>query len=488
MAKRVFTVGCRIPGDFGEYVEVDSKASLLDADFVLFCPDTNGLIERDLGAFRTRIGSTEYRGKRLLTEKWSFRLKETIDHWKRELNEALIAGKSIFFLSSELTEVFVETGEKKYSGTGRNRETTNIVNLISNYDVLPFDISVVESEGASMKLSLNAAILTEYWQQFGDESRYRVHMEPTSSLVSLVTAREGHRIVGSAFRHSDGGTLVLLPWIDLYKEEFYGEECEDEDGEEYLTWTLAAKEWGSRFLRSLTVLDKAIRTRDNNTPLPAWAEDDTLKTAKEIALSKELSAIQFEFSNLKGRCEEVKQEIAKEGTLKRLLFEQGRPLENAVLEAMTLIGFTANNYRDSDSEFDAVLECPEGRCIGEVEGKNNKAINIDKMRQLNSNIGEDLEREEVSEPAKAVLFGNAHRLTPLDQRPAEHFTSKCIREAQRIRAALVRTSDLFEVAKALADHANPDFATLCRKAILETEGEVVQFPSATNAVLSGRYT
>ena len=143
---------------------------------------------------------------------------------------------------------------------------------------------------------------------------------------------------------------------------------------------------------------------------------------------------------------------------------------------MSLMGFEANSYRDADSEFDAVLECPEGRCIGEVEGRDNKAIGIDKMRQLEVNILEDFERDEVSQLAKGVLFGNAFRLTPPSDRPTAHFTAKCMTAAERNGTALIRTCDLFEVAKALADNTDPDFAAACRRAILNAHGKEVEFP------------
>jgi hypothetical protein len=47
-----------------------------------------------------------------------------------------------------------------------------------------------------------------------------------------------------------------------------------------------------------------------------------------------------------------------------------------------------------------VFESEEGRLIGEAEGKDNKAINVDKLRQLSMNIHEDIQREEVTTPAK----------------------------------------------------------------------------------------
>ena len=151
---------------------------------------------------------------------------------------------------------------------------------------------------------------------------------------------------------------------------------------------------------------------------------------------------------------------------------------------MKLMGFSANRYRDSESEFDGVFECSEGRCVGEVEGKDNKAVNINKMRQLETNVLEDLSRDEVSEPAKAVLFGNAYRLRAPSERPAEHFTSKCVSAAQRNGTALVRTSDLFTVAKALSDNFDEEYAAACRAEILNTNGREVEFPAPPGSNVS----
>lgn len=156
------------------------------------------------------------------------------------------------------------------------------------------------------------------------------------------------------------------------------------------------------------------------------------------------------------------------------MYEKGKPLEFAILDALKILGFSVTQYEDADSEFDAVFESKEGRLIGEVEGKDNKAINIDKLRQLALNIHEDLQRDEVSEPAKSVLFGNAYRLLQLDERP-NPFTDKCISAASVSSTALVFTPDLFNVAKYLRDNKDAKFAIGCRKAILKSVGRVI-FP------------
>ena len=270
--------------------------------------------------------------------------------------------------------------------------------------------------------------------------------------------------------------LVGLPWVDLAEDDFI-EEFEDEAGEANYKWTPKALEWGQKYLQGLVALNSAIGNQNQATPIPHWVLDNSYSTKEEVELSQELLDIQSEISDLESRRESLEAQLADTGSLKALVFEQGTPLEKAVLQAMRLMGFEASNYRDSTSEFDVILECPEGRFIGEVEGRDNKAIDIGKMRQLAMNIQEDFSREEVQEMGKGVLFGNAYRLTPTPDRPDTHFTEKCATAAKGNGTALVRTCELFEVAKALVDNPNEPFATACRQAMFDAGGQEVRFPA-----------
>jgi hypothetical protein len=139
------------------------------------------------------------------------------------------------------------------------------------------------------------------------------------------------------------------------------------------------------------------------------------------------------------------------------------------------LGFSAEGHRDAESEFDAVFTSPEGRFLGEVEGKDNKAVNIDKMSQLERNLQEDFAKDGVSAFAKGVLFGNAHRLE-LPSKRAAGFTDKCLTAASRLGVALVHTADLFEAARYLSDHTDDAYAASCRQAIFAAHGTVVEFP------------
>ena len=463
--KRILTVGCEIPGGFGEYVDILSKASLLDGDLVLFQP-----------TIRPDLASESHQGRPLHPESNSSRVREAVAHWKKELQDAVGAGKTVFVLLGRVESALVYTGEESVSGTGRNRQITKNVNALSNYDMLPLSANIVESQGTSMSLVPGEALLREYWKDFGEESSYCVYHTVTPGLRPLITVKGSDRIVGGFHLGKDGGALVTLPWLDFYQDEFFPEELGAYEDDE-VEWTNEAKAWGKKLCNALESLDQAIRSWGTATVAPQWVLDKEFRTGKEAALVNDLDQVLGEINDLEKKRDELALEIENAGSRKALLYEQGTPLEQVVLGAMRLLGFEAHSYRDSDSEFDVVLESREGRCIGEVEGRDNRAIDINKMRQLEVNIQEDFSREEVAEPAKAILFGNAHRLTPPIERPEQQFTEKCMTAAKRNGTALVRTSDLFEVARKLSDNFDADFARACREAILATTGNVVSFPN-----------
>jgi len=146
-----------------------------------------------------------------------------------------------------------------------------------------------------------------------------------------------------------------------------------------------------------------------------------------------------------------------------------------IIEALSLLGFGAAAFKESGSEFDVVFESEEGRLIGEAEGKDNKAVNVDKLRQLSMNIHEDLLREAVTQPAKPVLFGNGFRLQRLSER-SDPFTEKCQGAAATSSTALVFTPDLFWPVRYLVSNSDPEYARACRHALLSSTGRVA-FPS-----------
>ncbi len=261
---------------------------------------------------------------------------------------------------------------------------------------------------------------------------------------------------------------MLLPDVDFFEDDF----IEGNDEEE--VWTQAAITFASRMLKAVVSLDRALKSEGESTPEPEWAKASIYALEKEGKVKADLLKAEEELEKLQNRKDGLLDELRDLGRLRNLLFEKGKLLEFAVIDALKILGFQATHFQDSESEFDVVFQSGEGRLIGEAEGKDNKAVNIDKLRQLAMNIHEDLERDEINEPAKGVLFGNSYRLEPLEKR-ADPFTTKCISASASSSTALVFTPDLFMVAHYLANKKDIRFATRCRKAILNSIG-LVNFP------------
>lgn len=458
--KKIASVGCEIPGGFAEYVPIVSDKSLLDWDIILFRPNINELV----------YPFDSYQGKPSLSDYESFRLRECMEHWKRELRDAIDAGKTVIIFLPELYEVYIDTGKRQYSGTGRSRQTTRLVDLYDNYKCIPFALSPINSKGSAMRMAKGSELLSTYWAEFGDSSAYRVRIEGQVSK-SLVITRTGDKTVGALIRvKNSSGALLLLPYLELELDEFYKK---TKGGK--LEWTEKSRQFGHRLLAAIIEIDKTLKQVGALTPVPNWVKVAEYNLPKETKLKERLLKIDEDLEKLQQQKQRAKEELASEGLLRRLLFEKGPALEDAILQALHLLGFTANKYKDSESEFDVVFQSSEGRFLGEAEGKDNNMIGIDKLRQLEMNIHEDLAREEVTEPAKGVLFANAYRLLVPKER-GEFFTEKCLKSVKRSGTILVRTPDLFKVAQYLSGETDHKYAQACREAILNAEGEIVQFP------------
>ncbi len=455
MPKSILTVGLELASDDVMEAEFNSKVSLLDWDIVLFRPL--------IGTFLAY--SEYYMGKPRLSDTASFQLKESCAHWRREIKQAVEAGKTVVVFLSPLTEVYVDTGERSYSGTGRSTRTTLHVTQYTNYEALPAKLSPVSAQGTSMKLGpRETEVIAPYWKEFGPVSEYQVILAADTKGVCLIT-KSGDRPVGAIFR-SGRGALVTLPDIKFSHEDFT-----DDEGH----WSEKAEQFANRMIGAVVELDQALRAGSEITPPPVWAGDEKYALAVERTLRSELLEAERRVEDAQRHKEQILTQLQDSGRLRALLYEKGKPLERAIIEALRLFGFAATRYKEALSEFDVVFECGRGRLLGEAEGKDGKAVNVDKLRQLSMNIHEDLQRDEVETPAKGVLFGNGFRFTPPEDREPQ-FTLKCVAAAQSSGIALVATSDLYLAARYLANQTDDDYATRIRNALLNGVGLVALPP------------
>lgn len=468
MAKhRIFTVGFALPGDEFEYIEFDSDTTLLDADIIL--------LEPTLGK---ASGYENYNGKTLLDQNSSFSVKQHLDHWRSEIVAAVKAGKLVIVYLAKPRDCYRYTGEKQHSGTGRSRVTTNIVTEVSSYEAIPNLKKVIPKSGSEIQIEKDAKYLAPYWSEFAGYSPYEVEIEGEIKEI-LLRSRSGTRTVGAAVR-GQAGVLLFLPPLRYDEKAFVRHDKDSEDP----YWTKEALQFGKRLVAALSALSGSLKQAGQATPPPAWTAESKYRLAAESQLEAEISEISANINSLQVKKSSLQDALQQAGSLRRLLFEQGKPLEAAILEVLRSFGFDAQQFAAGESEFDCVFVGPEGRCLGEAEGKDNKAINIDKFSQLERNLQEDYARDEVTAYAKGALFGNAHRLLPVSER-SDFFTEKCLSAAKRVGVALVRTPDLFMPANYLKENpSDVEYARRCREAIFAASGEIVVFPEPPTAEMT----
>jgi hypothetical protein len=304
---------------------------------------------------------------------------------------------------------------------------------------------------------------------------YKLYVEQPSNAQIVFTGKDKSKILGAIYKVGSGH-LVTLPVLTFNSEDFT-EIKEDVDGVEQEYWNKKGMAFGNSFVKCLLDIDEKLTFNSEKSTPPDWVTKDIYLGNKEKCLCDAICSNNEKIEKIKLVNEKLKIELEEEIKLKDLLFEQGKPLENAVIKALRILGYKAENYNDGELEMDQVIISPEGnRYIGENEGKDNKDINITKFRQLIDALNADFARDEVKEKAFGILFGNAERLKEPEKRILD-FTDKCKSGAEREKIALVKTIDLFSVAKYLNENDDDDFKKDCREAIHKGLGEIVKFPA-----------
>jgi len=164
--KNLLSVGLELASDDVEDCGFESDISLLDWDIVLFRPDIGQYV---------LYGAEQYLGQPSLSESSSFHLKTQCDHWRRQIKDAVASGKTVIVFLCDLQQVYVDSGQREYSGTGRNQRTTRIVSLYSNYLAIPAELHPTSVRGSGIKLGPRKMdAISAYWQEFGGVSEYRV--------------------------------------------------------------------------------------------------------------------------------------------------------------------------------------------------------------------------------------------------------------------------------------------------------------------------
>lgn len=388
---------------------MNSYSTLLDGDIIIIDPDNIDWINEE-------IEEHKYSG---------LRVGDIINRRERELSTLLKYGKIIVLF---LSPVHTFTLPKDY-----NNEIS-----ISNYDILPKPLKyskcyIINGKGSKIK-NYSKEYLSDIYKTYKDNFRYYAYLsenfEKDSEIEKclfkdFILRNKTDNLVGFAVKINKGN-IFFIPYIT------------NEDNPE----------------RMVDVVIKFCRPfleRDFKTPEPEWCNDMQYFLPEEKNLENEIKKLNNRINVLNKEVNELILQKTKFTDFRKLLYEKGKQLEIVVRRAFDVIGFNVSRFEKEDMEHDIILESEEGRIIGEIEGKDDDAIHINKLDQLSRVIDEDFKNKGLY--PEGILVGNAYRF----KRPKErkkYFHDKVRISAKRKSIGLISTVELFNAVKKILSSPN----------------------------------
>lgn len=447
---KICAIGINIPGL--PSLDILQPQSLDDYDVIFFNPEqiTSKLSHAKQLNF--------VNGNTTLNEQESAKAITYFSHWTSEIAFALDVGKTIVVTASLNSLI-------KYAHRSSPNTNTWVTNASTLYE--PFGLSELNTTSLQGEIvSATPSCIQNILSPLAKHLSYSVVFNDIRKLENTqpVLTTTGGRCVGllKLFNEKKGKILIIPKPIFDY-DPFDDTEKDAQLGKILTQTAVDLHKFGIQACEAL----------------PEWVNDELYKTETEKMLDSQLTDIDTQIQRLKDSKLPIEQQKEEEMVLKQLLFGKGKPLENAVNTALNIIGISAKSYRftKKDLEIDQLANVGDRILIGECEGKDNKDIDKTKISQLIINKGEYYAEPDVdtSKQIKLVLFGNPMRLTVPKDRTLD-FTKACKDIANNNQVALVKTEDLFYVAKYIKASGDKKFATTCLNTIMDTEQGIVKFP------------
>lgn len=243
---RILSISAGIENDKVENIMYYEPESVLDYDVVIWNPD-----DLLVGYGRTTGNDGKYMGYPCLNDDSSVKILEDIVRRKSEILESINLGRTLIIFTPPPSKFYVATGERTYSGTGRNRQTTRHVQSINLLSVLPVEkIDIVEAAGTNLEFR-GTEMFKPFWDKIKNHVSYRAYFRtPVGAPLFFIKGTD--KTVGSYLQLGKGHVL-FLPALNL-----------PEELEEY-------EEVEQNFLEAISELVKLLQTATGDFALPEWS-------------------------------------------------------------------------------------------------------------------------------------------------------------------------------------------------------------------------
>lgn len=388
-----------------------SSVSLLDYDAVVI--DIGFLVSAN---YSTAAGS--YENKLRLSEYASSQIVDDFNIVREQLVELLKQGRNLFILMGRNENCYIYTGEKQFSGTGKNARQTNIIREFDAYSFLPVKIKATHVYGTEITACCKSPY-QDFMKKSADYSQYASYFSVKEDCTALAKISGTEKVVAAVIPY-EKGKIICLP--QPYYEEEYGN---PED------WSICGKE----YLDALFELNDRLYASDDKIVFPEWAADiyilnEQEELDKKTKMEDELVALQEALVGQISLIEKIQK-------YKLLITSSGNQLEEIVKQVLVELGFVLFDLEKGRS--DIVAQYGDACVVAEIKGVTKSAAEKH-AAQLEKWVSQYIEEYEVS--PKAFLIVNGFCDVPVYDRTEEVFPHQMLKYCEARGHALITTTQL----------------------------------------------
>jgi hypothetical protein len=407
----ILSIEASIVHDSVEERRFRSTTSFLDYDVIIWNP--NFILEE----YKSHSSNSTFRGLKRLSDNDSALIKQDMNRRKTELYEMLKLGRSIVVMMTPPQKCYVDSGRREYSGTGRNRATTTIVEDIDVLSILPKVSPTIEATGDNIEFRGEKAF-EEFWIANKDNFSYDAYYnEPFGKPFLFIKGTD--KVVGTYLK-VENGNLIFMPTLINGDSE----DIESVD---------------SNFITSLTKLIKELKSEAGDFELPSWSQAYSLPD--EAKCRDEILQLENNLNILLNKISKEKESLAKIEEYKLLFTGTGKALEIMVKNLFEKLGFKVNEGLPGRD--DLIIQSQDGKiAVVEIKGVTKSAAEKH-AAQLEKWVSEYYSMNDFM--PKGILIVNAFKDTPLAERKSAAFPNQMLQYSKSRNHCLMTGLQLLDI-------------------------------------------
>lgn len=326
---RVLLLDAGMAIDDAVEAEFSSTVSMFEFDIVIWDPLQSIATYKTLDEYTFQARSFE--GRRWLSSHDSAQIKRDVARRKSEIVDFLKLGRTlVVFLPGDLT-VAVETGEKRYSGTGRNQKTTNILTDFDILDALPVLLHTQFATGIDMQ-PVDSSIgplyrdTVDYWQ-------YGRIIDADPPFHPLLRVAGTTKVVAAEVEY-EASSIIFLPLLWTDEDEQPDHADDDEGGSAQVE--IEGPSPGA-VVDNLVVRWLIERTTSEDITWPEWTDHYRFQT--EVDRAPSIEELAARAAEIQAQLDDLSAEADADRKWKLLVTGTGTPFELAVADALQILGF-----------------------------------------------------------------------------------------------------------------------------------------------------